>query len=375
MGFLQNVALRRLDVTAQAENPRVISTGTLFAPANIVGPVSRADAMQIPAVRRARSIIAGTIASFSVELYDDATNAEVPDGLPWLGQPDAKMTRAAQIAATVDNLMFHGFAYWRVDAVVPGTTRPSAMSFVNFPRVAYAPNNLGTQVAYYMVDGVRVPDVGVGSLITFQAEDEGFLLCGSAIVRRGAELQRAALNLAASPMPSGVLKNNGADLPENTVLDLITGWKRARRESSVAYLTAQLEFQPQSYSAVEMAINEQISSNAADIALSLNLDPWYVNAQNASMTYSNRTDINKQLVNQTLRPYIDVIEQRLSMPDLCPAGYEVKFSLDEFLRADPTQRVAVLEKLLTLGIIDVAEARAMEDLAPRGSADPEGVRQ
>lgn len=374
MGFLQTVALRGLDVTAQADNPRVISTGFSWSPTNIIGPVSRSDAMQVPAVRRARSIIAGTIASFSLELYDDATNAEIPDGLPWLGQPDPHMTRAAQIAATVDNLVFHGFAYWEVVTVIPGTDRPELMAFVNFPRVSAVNDPLNTVVDYYLVDGYRRPTVGVGSLITFQAEDEGFLACASAVIRRGTELQRAALNLAASPMPSGVLKNTGADLPDAKVLALLTGWKQSRRENATAYLSAQLEFQSQSYNAVEMAINEQIMNNAGDIALSLNLDPWYVNAQNASMTYSNRVDINKQLVNQTLRPYIDVIEQRLSMPDLCPDGYEVRFSLDEFLRADATARVAVLEKLLTLGIIDVAEARAMEDLAPRGSADPEGAK-
>ena len=375
MGFLQTVARRGLDVTAQADEPRVIFNGFQWNPANIIGPVTRSDAMQIPAVRRGRSIIAGTIASFGLELYDDTTNAEIPDGLGWLDQPDPRMTRATQIAATVDNLMFHGFSYWEVTSLIPGTMRPNGFAFVSAARVSAINNALNTLVDFYTVDGNRRPPVGIGSIITFQAEDEGFLACASAVIRRGTELQRAALNLAASPMPSGVLKNSGADLPDAKVLSLLNGWKQSRRENATAYLSAQLEFQSQSYNAVEMAINEQITNNAGDIALMLNLDPWYVNAQNASMTYSNRVDINKQLVNQTLRPFIDVIEQRLSMPDLCPEGYEVRFSLDEFLRADALARVQVLEKLLTLGIIDVPEARSMEDLAPRGSADPEGVTE
>lgn len=368
MGLLRDVALRGLAIEAQAENPRVISPGPMWSVSNIVGPVSRADAMSIPAVRRSRSIIAGTIASFELELYDKSTNAEIDGGLPWLGQPDPRMTRAAQIAATVDNLLFHGLAYWQVDSVVPGTVLPASMSFVNFTRVTPTYNRLNTLVEYYSVDGSQRPNTGVGSLITFQAEDEGVLQNCSAVLRRGIELQRAALNLAATPMPSGVLKNNGADLPESQISGLLSAWKRARRDNTTAYLSAQIEFQPQSYSPVEMALNEQIVNNAADVALAMNLDPWYVNAQNASMTYSNRVDIAKSLVSQTLRPFIDVIEQRLSAPDLCPVGYQVKFNLDEFLRADALERVTVLEKLITLGIIDTAEARGMENLAPRGNA-------
>ena len=367
--------MRGLDVTAQEANPRVIVQAGPWTPTNIIGPVSRGDAMNVPAIRRARTIIAGTIASFGLELYDDKTNACIEDGLPWLGQPDPHMTQAAQVAATVDNLIFHGLSYWRVESVIPGTQRPATMSFVAFGRVNPVLDRLGVLVDYYTVDGLPAPATGVGSLITFQAEDEGFLACGAAIVRRGIELQRAALNLAASPMPSGQIKNSGADLPAGKITELIAGWKRARRENTVVFTQGQMEFVPLSFSAVEMAINEQIQSNAADAALSMNLDPWYVNAQNASMTYSNRVDINKQLVNQTLRPYIDVIEQRLSMPDLCPDGYEVKFSLDDFLRTDALTRVQVLEKLLTLNIIDVQEARGMEDLAPRGTADPEGVTE
>jgi len=375
VGFLQTVALRGLDVTAQEANPRVIVQPQPFTLTNLVGPVSRGDAMNIPACRRARTIICGTIASFGLEMFDDKTNAIIEDGLPWLGQPDPHMTQAAQVAATVDNLLFHGLSYWEVLSVVQGSNRPARMAFVSFDRVSPQYDRTGRLVSNYMVDGVARPNIGVGSLITFQAEDEGFLACASTIVRRGQELQRSALNVASTPMQTGILKNNGADLPAGKVSELLGGWRRQRKEYSTAFLQGQIEFQPTSYSAVEMAINEQISSNAADIALSLNLDPWYVNAQNASMTYSNRVDINKQLVNQTLRPFIDVIEQRLSMPDLCPDGYEIKFSLDDFLRTDALERVTVLEKLLTLGIIDVPEARGMEDMAPRGTADPEGVTE
>jgi hypothetical protein len=40
---------------------------------------------------------------------------------------------------------------------------------------------------------------------------------------------------------------------------------------------------------------------------------------------------------------------------------------ETYLRADPAARLAVIEKLLTLGLITVEQAMEMEDLTPEGS--------
>ena len=48
----------------------------------------------------------------------------------------------------------------------------------------------------------------------------------------------------------------------------------------------------------------------------------------------------------------------------------VRFSVDEtFLRANPLDRLAVTEKMLELGLIDINQAKAMEDLTPDGDVD------
>jgi hypothetical protein len=40
---------------------------------------------------------------------------------------------------------------------------------------------------------------------------------------------------------------------------------------------------------------------------------------------------------------------------------------ETYLRADATARLAVIEKLLTLGLITLEQAMEMEDLTPNGS--------
>jgi hypothetical protein len=56
------------------------------------------------------------------------------------------------------------------------------------------------------------------------------------------------------------------------------------------------------------------------------------------------------------------------MDDLSPTTQFVAFDMDSgFLRANPMERLNVIEKMLTLGLISVEEARAMEELSPNGN--------
>ncbi len=61
------------------------------------------------------------------------------------------------------------------------------------------------------------------------------------------DLRKAAVLAAQTPMPSGVLRNNGADLDPKEIAGLLAAWKNARQNRSTAYLTSTLEYQPTSF--------------------------------------------------------------------------------------------------------------------------------
>ena len=374
MGLLRNVALRGTDIQAEL-GPRAAGPNMYWSSQTpLTAPLSYNEAIQCPAVCRSISLIKGICASLPLEMYDEATDAEV-EGPEWLKQPDPRMARGVQIAATIEDLAMHGWAYWEVLELFPGTMKPSRFAYVAWSRVLPQYNRTMTLVDGYNVDGERRPMDGIGSLITFQGLDQGALVRGRTAIRRAYELQQAALLYSAQPVPQGIIKNNGADLPANEVTGVLNQWKSARKRGAVGYLSAQFEWQASSYSPIEMALNEQIDNSDSQIAELFNLDPYWVNAQKSSMTYSNVRDVNRQLYQTTLRYYLDPIEQRLNFADLAIPGYEYKFSLDEFLRSDATERINVIEKMLTTGMISIEEARGMEDLAPRGSADVESVQE
>jgi phage portal protein BeeE len=114
---------------------------------------------------------------------------------------------------------------------------------------------------------------------------------------------------------------------------------------------------------------------STQVARIMNVPAYYISAdQNNSMTYANVQDERRQFVSLSLAPYIHAIEERLSMDDITARGNIVKFDYeDAFLAVNAIERLTVIEKMLSLGLITVEQAMQMENLSPNGSADAPNV--
>jgi HK97 family phage portal protein len=382
MGLLQTFGLSKKDVTAQLApalmnqgyNAGVFSYGGLYGSSNGAPFMDRFTALQVPAVARCRNLIAGVISSIDLELYKKSTGAKMESPL-WLDQPDMRQPRSVTIAYTVDSLLFYGVAYWRVTSLYADDGRPSGFEWVANTRVTVTTDQYGDQVDYYSVNGVRAPMSGIGSLVTFQSLLPGVLETGARTIQSALDVQKAASVAAATPMPTGFIKNSGADLPEAQISGLLAAWKAARASRSTAYLTSTLDYQQVGFSPKEMTYNESSQYLATEVARLMNVPAYYISADmNNSMTYQNILDGRKEFVAYSLQPFISAIENRLSMDDITAHGNRVRFAIDEtFLRADTMARLDSIEKMLNLGLIDVAQAQSMEQLTPNGSGDTANV--
>lgn len=330
--------------------------------------VSREEAISVPSVMRCRNLIATTIGVMGLETYSKATKEELPN-LPWVNQLSRSAPNSVILTALVDSLIFYGQAFLEVTEVFADDSRPARFDFVNNTRVQVQLNKSNTFVDFYTVDGKERPMSGVGSLITIQSPIDGILHAGARTLRAAIDLEKAASVAASTPVPSGILKNNGADLPPAEVSGLLSAWKQSRANRSTAYLTSTLEYQPTAFSPKEMMYTEAIASMATQIARLFNINAYYINADtNSTMTYSNVQDERRQFVALSLQPYISAIENRFSMDDLTPNTQFIAFDIDSgFLRANPLERLAVIEKMLALDLITVEQAREMEDLSPNGN--------
>lgn len=378
MGLLQTLGIRS-NTTPKVEAqyaPAVMDTSYGYGyfntgSANGLGlnSITRDYATQVPTVKRCRDLIAGVIATLDLELYNKTTGKEL--GKPrWLEQPDYRQPRSVTIAWTVDSLIFYNLAYWRVTEQYADDGRPSRFEWVANTRVTFTTNKFGTEVDEYFVDGVRCPMSGVGSLVTFQGLNAGGVLqTGARTIQASLDLEKAAAVSAATPMPTGYIKNTGADLPEAQISGLLAAWKASRLNRSTAYLTSTLSYESTGFSPKDMTYNESLQFLSTQVARLMGVPAWMVSADmNNSMTYQNILDSRKEFLAYTLQPYISAIENRLSMDDITNNRNVVRFAVDDtFLRADAMERLNVIEKLLNLGLIDVEQAKEMEDLTPEGN--------
>ena len=336
--------------------------------------IDRNFALQVSSVARCRNLVAGVISSIDLALYKKSTGEKL--GSPvWLEQPDQRQPRSVTIAATVDSLMFYAVAYWRVTSLYADDGRPSGFEWVANNRVTYTTNQYGTEVKDYFVDGQLVPMSGIGSLVTFQSLLPGVLQSASTTIRAAWDVQKAAAVSAATPMATTILKNNGADLPESQIQGILAGWNSARRNRSTAYLTSTLSAENIGFSPKEMGYVDFSQYLATEISRAMNVPSYLISADmNNSMTYQNILDGRKEFVAYSLQPYISAIEDRLSMNDITNSSNQVRFAVDDtFLRVDAKDRLDIIEKMLNLDLIDVEQARQMEQLTPLGDTSATNV--
>ena len=336
--------------------------------------IDRNFALQVSSVARCRNLVAGVISSIDLGLYKKSTGEKL--GSPvWLEQPDQRQPRSVTIAATVDSLMFYAVAYWRVTSLYADDGRPSGFEWVANNRVTYTTNKFGTEVKDYFVDGQLVPMAGIGSLVTFQSLLPGVLQSASTTIKAAWDVQKAAAVSAATPMATTILKNNGADLPESQIQGILAGWNSARRNRSTAYLTSTLSAENIGFSPREMGYVDFSQYLATEISRAMNVPSYLISADmNNSMTYQNILDGRKEFVAYSLQPYISAIEDRLSMNDITNGSNQVRFAVDDtFLRVDAKDRLDIIEKMLNLDLIDVNQARQMEQLTPLGDTSATNV--
>ena len=330
--------------------------------------VTREQAMTVPAIARSRNILAGSIGTIPMESYNKITGAAIVNRT-LIVQPDPALPRVNTITWLVDDLIFYGRGYLQVLDVSPQDGRPFRARRIDPRRVNATIDSSGTLITGYQVDSKNVPSSGLSSLIVFNAIDEGVLARGGMTISSAIALEQAAYNMASEPVPQMVLLNEGMNLPSDQVSAVMDTFRRARRERSTAYVEGPIKLEVVGMDSAQMQLVEARQHLSSEVARLMGIPAWYLNAENASATYSNVASERRSLVDFGLRNYLTVIEDRLSMDDVTPSNQIVRFDLDDFLRGNAAERVEMSIKLYDSGIITRDEAREFIDISPAGVED------
>jgi hypothetical protein len=269
--------------------------------------------------------------------------------------------------STVEDLIDYGRAWWLV-VERDDTGHPRHVEHLDAHRVTV--DELGRVELDAGTDARRFPRGR--DLIRFDHDRDGALSNGARILSTALALERAARLYASNPAPRTVLRGSGpVHLTDSEASALLDAYERTVKSRGAAYLDS-VEVDQVGWSSSELQLVEARRHTSAQIASLLNLDVTWLGASEpgSALTYTNRTDLYRGLVDLTLRSYLDTIEQRLTLDDVTERGRVVRWNLDGFLRGNTAERTDVVTKLYAAELVDRDEARAMLDLSPDREVTP-----
>lgn len=355
-----------------AAGPMPIST--MFAEMRAGGSsIGRDEALRIPGVVRGRNLLCSVATLPLVERGP----SNVVVRAPLLEQIDPNVPNVVVLAATFEDLMFEGKAWWRVTARgadgYPTSAQhlaPGRVSLRPPPSGYGAPRAVPDPVGRVWVDGKEVP---ARDVIRFDSPNPALLQYAGQTLRLAAAYRRAAAMYASNPQTSEHFTpaDNAEELDDDAIREHLSAWRAARREGGTGYVPRALKYNPgDPVSAADQKLVELKQQAALETALCMGLDPEVLGVPVTSRTYANRQDFARDRINDMFAPYMLAVTQRLSMGDLCRRGYVRVFDLDDYLRADPATRWTVYEAGLRTGAFDVAYVQQEEGLPVVGAVTP-----
>lgn len=290
--------------------------------------VTRERAMKLAVVAKGRRVIAGNIGRLSLRTMADGKLAPVQ--LSLLSQPERSRPLSATLTWTADQLMFYPRTWWIVQ-------ERDAFGWPAWVKL------LPQADAMLDTDGILVGAWGrpvqARDVIQFDAIDSGLLIDGAETIRRATILARAASLAEDNPVPALDIHNDGEDLDDDGIKELLDSWQAARRQRGVGYSSKGITVNALG-APVENLLIEGRKAIDLELARHIGAPAWAVDVEvpGASMTYQNRAARNWELIDISLSAPMTAISSRLSMPDVTPVGWTVEFATDTLTRDDQKTR-------------------------------------
>lgn len=320
--------------------------------------VSREDALGVPAVLRARNIIAGTLAGLPIHIRDKQRQIATPTNL--LEQIDPDVPNVVTWAQTYEDLLFESVSWWRV----------LEFGWHNYPTFAthISVERVTVHSGQVFIDGIPVSD---DQVIRFDSPNPPLLRHGARAIRTALRLDATANLYANSPTSLGYFRPQEGvpDLPEEEIEELLSKWEQSRRNNAYGYVGAAWDLQKLGYTAEEIQLMDQRQHAVLEIARATGIDPEDLGVSTTSRTYQNAETRRQDQTLFTFSHYLRAVEQRLSMRDILPRGFTAKVNLDAFLRADKKTRYETYQIGQKIGVDTVDENRDLEDKPPLTSAE------
>jgi len=315
--------------------------------------VTRKQAQQVGAVVKSRNLICGPLGTVPLDLLN--RDNEVVQA-PLLAQPEANVPRSVTMTRLFEDLFYDGIAWWqRVENDYRGY--PKRVKRVK-------PDDITVSDGRIYLKGREVTNPE-SKLIRFDSPNPGILEAAARAIRTQLRLSDESAKAAEDPMPQGYFSPaDGADpADDDDIVEMLLAWKQARQAGRTGYVPAALKYNTPAYSPKDLQLTEAQRETVLEVARHTGLDPEDLGISTTSRTYLNAQQKRIERLNDVLGPYATAVRDRLSMPDITPAGYAVRPDFSAYLMADDKTRLENYAAGIELGIYDLAYIARREGLA------------
>lgn len=285
-------------------------------------PVTRAEAMRIPALARARALIVTTVAR--LPFYAAAGDLRLDEQPRWIDRTNGPVSPYHRMLMTVDDLLFYGWSLWALRRDFDGRV----IEADRVPIDRWTTDDDGT----ILIGDARA---NAAEVCLIPGVHEGILSFGADTIRHARTLLDAVARAAETPNAQVELhQTNDVPLTRDEVDRLKAEWIAARRgkNGGVAFTTAGIEVKDHGAPIKELIV-EGRNAAAVDIARLCGIPSTMIDATltGSSLSYANTASRMAELVTFGLSPFIAAIAGRLGMDDMVPRGTRIVFDTTETL--------------------------------------------
>jgi phage portal protein BeeE len=299
---------------------------------------TRQRAMSVPAITRARDLLASVIGCTPLKMYNEIWNPvdrelEQIEIAPrsWLRRLDPALPNSTLFAWLFDDLFFTQRAFL---AITARTADGFPSAFQRMPSAMVLTQDQAGPVFFapskqIMFSGLPVDHRDV---VQFISPIQGLLFTSPNAVLTSLKLENARLRSAAQSLPNGVLRQIGGEpLSAEELQQLSQSFEAARLTNTVAALNEFVTYTETTTDPSKQMLVEASEYQALEIARLANCPPYLLGVATGSYSYQNSTQARQDLYMFGAKLFMDCIAETLSADNVLPRGTYVKFDIEDYL--------------------------------------------
>jgi hypothetical protein len=250
-----------------------------------------------------------------------------------MSRPDPSVTPGFIYSRTASDLFMVGRAFWYVTSRY-ATGFPA--SFQWLPAANMSTEDQAGPFWFGPSDKLRFNGQPLDSqhVIQFLSPIDGILATGQRAIDIAIRLDQAARRFATNEIAAGYLQQtSGEPMSGEELSDLAAGWSAARRTNAIGALNEYVKFVEFTADPSKLQLQEGREHAALELSRVANIPPYLVGISTGGMTYQNAQQARQDLFLFGAKPYIQCIEQTLSLPNVLPRGRHVEFDVDTYLES------------------------------------------